>query len=67
MRGSWIARLYQPIGVVMIAYLGRLYAAAGLLPRRLRLASVGALGLALALNLWVALRPSSPPSWAARC
>jgi len=49
------------VGVVMVAFLGRLYAAARQLPHRLRLASRGALALAVALNLWVVFSPLLAP------
>ncbi|HEX3554158.1 MAG TPA: hypothetical protein VIA62_13110 [Thermoanaerobaculia bacterium] len=61
MRGSWISRLYQPMGVVMVAFLGRLYAHARQLPRPLRLAAGSALALAVALNLWVVFSPLFAP------
>ena len=57
LRGSWLARLYQPVFGVMISTLAALFARADLLPRRLRGALVGALALAIAADLWIVFGP----------
>jgi hypothetical protein len=57
MRGPWISRLYQPVGVVMLAFLGRFYGRLWLLPRSLRFGSRAALALVVGLNAWVIFAP----------
>ena len=57
LRGSWVARLYQPAGVAMIACLAGLYARADLLPRPLRRTAWAALAVALAADAWIVFAP----------
>lgn len=57
LRGSWLARLYQPVCGVMISTLAALFARADLLPRRLRRALLGALAIAIAADLWIVFGP----------
>ncbi|HKV09041.1 MAG TPA: hypothetical protein VJ725_12935, partial [Thermoanaerobaculia bacterium] len=57
LRGSWLARLYQPVFGVMISTLAALFARADLLPRRLRTVLWGALAITLAADLWIVFGP----------
>lgn len=57
LRGSWLARIYQPVFGVMISTLAALFARADLLPRRLRGALPGALAITIAANLWIVFGP----------
>ncbi len=57
LRGSWVARLYQPVVAAMIALLADFYARAALLPRFLRLAAGTALSLTLVFQTWVVFAP----------
>ncbi|HSF43799.1 MAG TPA: hypothetical protein VLT87_28665 [Thermoanaerobaculia bacterium] len=56
-RGSWLARLYQPVFGVMISTLAGLFSRADLLPRRFRSALWGALALTIAADLWIVFGP----------
>ena len=58
LRGSWIARLYQPIGVAMISVVIGLCAQAQLLPQRARHVFGSAIALTLAAQLWIAFGPA---------
>jgi hypothetical protein len=57
LRGSWVARLYQPVFAAMISTLAVFYSRATLLPQGLRRGAWGALGLAVALQAWVVFAP----------
>ncbi|HSN89197.1 MAG TPA: hypothetical protein VL025_20700, partial [Thermoanaerobaculia bacterium] len=57
LRGSWLARLYQPVFGVMISTLAGLFSRADLLPRRLRGMLWGALALTIAADLWIVFGP----------
>jgi hypothetical protein len=57
LRGSWVARLYQPAGVAMISCLAGLYARAELLPARLRQGAWAGLFLTLAAQAWIVFAP----------
>ncbi|HKV06805.1 MAG TPA: hypothetical protein VJ725_01620 [Thermoanaerobaculia bacterium] len=57
LRGSWLARLYQPVFGVMISTLAALFARANLLPRRLRGALWGALAIVIFADLWIVFGP----------
>jgi hypothetical protein len=57
LRGVWIARLYQPMGAAMLAYLAAFFAHAPLLPRPWRLGTRAALALTLAVNAWIVFAP----------
>jgi hypothetical protein len=59
LRGSWIARLYQPVGAAMIAYISVFYARARLLSPSLRAAARAALVLTILLNAWVIFAPAA--------
>jgi hypothetical protein len=58
LRGSWVPRLYQPVGVAMVSILAGFYARAPLLPRDVRRGAWAALGLAVALQAWVVFAPA---------
>jgi hypothetical protein len=57
LRGSWVARLYQPVGAAMLSTLALFYSRASLLPTPLRRGAWAALGLAVALQAWVVFAP----------
>ncbi|HSF43802.1 MAG TPA: hypothetical protein VLT87_28680 [Thermoanaerobaculia bacterium] len=57
LRGSWLARLYQPVFGVMISTLAGLFSRADLLPRRFRGPLWGALALTIAADLWIVFGP----------
>jgi hypothetical protein len=57
LRGSWVARLYQPAGVAMIACLAGLYARAELLPPRWRQGAWAAFAVTIAANVWIVFAP----------
>jgi hypothetical protein len=58
LRGSWIARLYQPVGVAMISSLIGLCAKAQVLPLRARQVLGSAIALTLAAQVWIAFGPA---------
>ncbi|HEV7785416.1 MAG TPA: hypothetical protein VGQ28_08780 [Thermoanaerobaculia bacterium] len=58
LRGSWVPRLYQPVFVAMISVLAAFFQTrAALLPLALRRGSWAALGLVVALQVWVVFAP----------
>lgn len=57
LRGSWIARLYQPAGAALIAYVAVFLGRARQLSPGLRAAVKGAVLLTLALNSWIVFGP----------
>jgi hypothetical protein len=58
LRGVWIARIYQPAGVALLAYVAALSARARLLSPGLRRALRGAIVVAAAANAWVVFAPA---------
>lgn len=63
LRGSWVARLYQPVCAAMIASLAGVYARGALLPRPLRRGMWAALGLTVAAQAWVVFAPVLGAPW----
>lgn len=57
LRGSWVARIYQPAGVALVAYMAAFSARARLLPAGLRRGVGGAILLAIVANAWVVFAP----------
>jgi hypothetical protein len=57
LRGSWVARLYQPVFAAMISTLALFYSRAAQLSTNARRGGWAALGLAVAVQAWVVFAP----------
>jgi hypothetical protein len=57
LRGSWVARLYQPVFAAMISTLALFYSRVSQLPGIARRGAWAALGLAVAVQAWVIFAP----------
>ncbi|HEX4963666.1 MAG TPA: hypothetical protein VF173_22765 [Thermoanaerobaculia bacterium] len=57
LRGTWIARLYQPVFVAILSFLAVFFGRSPLLPRPWRLGTQAALALTLLANAWVVFAP----------
>jgi hypothetical protein len=58
LRGSWVARLYQPVFAAMISTLALFYSRASRLPGIAQRGAWAALGLAVTLQAWVVFAPA---------
>jgi hypothetical protein len=58
LRGSWLARLYQPIGAALVSVLAGVLARAALLPRNHRRLLWGGLAATIAAQAWIVFAPA---------